>query len=124
MLPVEITHEAPRIAAYDETTSTEALQDDVDALNEATDVALASATQYQQSLRNYHSTRVCPRSFIVGDLVLRLKQDGHGKLESPWVEPYIVTEVIPGRAYRLQDKKTGKDESNPWNVEQLWRFYA
>jgi hypothetical protein len=60
----------------------------------------------------------------VGDLVLRLKQDGHGKLESPWVGPYIVTEVIPGGAYRLQDKKTGKDESNPWNAEQLRRFYA
>jgi hypothetical protein len=58
MLPVEITHEAPRIADYDETTSTEALQDDVDALDEARDVALARATQYQQSLRNYHSTRV------------------------------------------------------------------
>jgi hypothetical protein len=40
MLPVEITHEAPRIAAYDETTSTEALQDDIDALDEARDVAL------------------------------------------------------------------------------------
>jgi transposase InsO family protein len=48
VLPVEITHEAPRIAAYDETTSTEALQDDVDALDEARDVALARATQYQQ----------------------------------------------------------------------------
>jgi hypothetical protein len=59
---------------------------------------------------------------VVGDLVLRLKQDGHGKLESPWVGPYIVTEVIPGGAYRLQDKKTGKDESNPWNAEQLWGF--
>jgi hypothetical protein len=56
---------------------------------------------------------------VVGDLVLRLKQDGHGKLESPWVGPYIVTEEIPGGAYRLQDKKTGKDESNPWNAEQL-----
>jgi hypothetical protein len=44
MLPVEITHEAPRIMAYDETTSTEALQDDVDALDEARDVALARAT--------------------------------------------------------------------------------
>jgi transposase InsO family protein len=44
VLPVEITHEAPRIAAYDETTSTEALQDDVDALDEARDVALARAT--------------------------------------------------------------------------------
>jgi hypothetical protein len=124
VLPVEITHEAPRIAAYDEMISTEALQDDVDALDEARDIALARATQYQQSLRNYHSSRVRPRSFVVGDLVLRLKRDGHDKLESPWVGPYIVTEVIPGGAYRLQDKKTGKDESNLWNAEQLWRFYA
>jgi transposase InsO family protein len=44
VLLVKITHEAPRITAYDETTSTEALQDDVDALNEARDVALARAT--------------------------------------------------------------------------------
>jgi hypothetical protein len=46
VLSVEITHEAPRIAAYDETTSIEALQDDVDALDEARDIALARATQY------------------------------------------------------------------------------
>jgi transposase InsO family protein len=70
VLPVEITHDAPRIAAYDETTSIEALQNDADALDEARDVALARATQYQQSLRNYHSTQVRPCSFIVGDLVL------------------------------------------------------
>jgi hypothetical protein len=70
MLLVEITHEAPRIAAYDKTTSIEALQNNVDTLDEARDVALARATQYQQSLQNYHSTRVCPRSLIVGDLVL------------------------------------------------------
>jgi hypothetical protein len=50
VLPVKITHEAPRIVAYKETTSNEALQDDIDALNEARDVALARATQYQQSL--------------------------------------------------------------------------
>jgi transposase InsO family protein len=50
VLLVKITHEAPRIMAYDETTSNEALQDDIDALNEARDIALARATQYQQSL--------------------------------------------------------------------------
>jgi hypothetical protein len=61
---------------------------------------------------------------MVGDLVLRLKQDGHGKLESPCMGPYIITEVIPGGAYQLQEKKMGKDESNPWNAEQLRRFYA
>jgi hypothetical protein len=83
VLPVEITHEAPRIMAYDETTSTEAVQEDVNALDKARDVALARAMQYQQNLQNYHSSRVCPRSFMVGDLVLQLKQDDHGKLESP-----------------------------------------
>ncbi|KAK1660518.1 hypothetical protein QYE76_048677, partial [Lolium multiflorum] len=51
-------------------------------------------------------------------------QDSHEKFESPWIGPYIVTEVIPGGAYRLKDKKTGKDEPNPWNVAQLRRFYA
>jgi hypothetical protein len=47
---VKITHEAPRIVTYDETASNVALQDDVDALDKARDVALSRATQYQQSL--------------------------------------------------------------------------
>jgi hypothetical protein len=72
VLPVKITLEAPRIAAYDKMTSTEALQDDIDALDEARDIAPARATQLQQSLWNYHSSRVHPRYFVVGDLVLRL----------------------------------------------------
>jgi hypothetical protein len=55
---------------YDESSSNEALQDDVDALDESRDIALAKATQYQQNLRNYHSTHICPRSFKVGDIVL------------------------------------------------------
>jgi transposase InsO family protein len=70
VLPVDITHEAPRIATYDESSSNEALQNNVNALDEARDVALARATQYQQNLRNYHSTRAHLRSFKVGDLVL------------------------------------------------------
>jgi transposase InsO family protein len=70
VLPVKVIHEAPRVPAYDETTSIEALQDDIDALDEARDKAFARATQYQQSLQNYHSSQVRPRSFVVGDLVL------------------------------------------------------
>jgi signal recognition particle subunit SEC65 len=45
VLPFKITDEAPRIATYDESTSNEALRDDVDALDEARDVALARSTQ-------------------------------------------------------------------------------
>jgi hypothetical protein len=47
VLLVEITHEDPRIATYDESTSNEALQDDVNTLDEARDVMLARSTHYQ-----------------------------------------------------------------------------
>jgi hypothetical protein len=53
VLPVEITHEAPRICAYDEITSTEALQDDIDALDEAKDVILSRTTKYHQNLNGF-----------------------------------------------------------------------
>jgi hypothetical protein len=124
VLSKEIEHNSPRVAEYDKEISQKALQDDVDAVDEARDVVLSRVGAYQQNLKNYHSRRLRPRSFEVGDLVLRLKQDSHEKLESPWVGPYIVTEVIPGGAYRLKDKKTGKDEGNPWNIAQLQRFCA
>jgi hypothetical protein len=70
VLLVEITHEAPRISSYEEITSTEALQNDVDALDEAEDVVLSRTMQYQENLQNYHNRRVCPRSFEKEDLVL------------------------------------------------------
>ena len=56
--------------------------------------------------------------------MLRLKQKGHRKLESPWEGPYVVTEVIPGGAYRLKDIESGVLHSNPWNAAQLRRFYT
>ncbi|KAK1631189.1 hypothetical protein QYE76_005504 [Lolium multiflorum] len=119
VLPIEIEHDSPRVTEYDEETSRKALEDDVDALDEARDEVLSRVAKYQQDLKNYHSRRLRPRSFQVGDLVLRLNQKSHEKLESPWLGPYIVTEVIEGGAYRIKDKKTGNVEPNPWNVAQL-----
>ena len=123
VLPSDVRYNAPRVAAYTEVDSVAALEDDVDVLDEACDIALARSAVYQQSLRNYHSRRVRHRSFSEGDLVLRLKKTSHHKLEPPWEGPYIIAEAIPGGAYRLKDPKTGVVYSNPWNVAQLWRFY-
>jgi hypothetical protein len=44
MLLAEITYESPRVAGYDEDASTTALQDDIDALDEARDIALSRST--------------------------------------------------------------------------------
>ena len=93
-------------------------------LDVARDTALARTAVYQQDLCNYHSRRLRTRSFMVGDLVLRLKQKKVHKLASPWEVPFIITEVIDGGAYRLKDAKTGEPSTNPWNVAHLRRFYA
>jgi hypothetical protein len=63
------------------------------------------------------------RSFSEEDLVLRLKQKSHHKMESLWEGPYIIHEVFLGRAYCLKDQEMGAVYSNPWNVAQLHRFF-
>jgi hypothetical protein len=113
VLPSEVLFNAPRVTAYVETDLTAVLQDDIDVLDEAHDIALAYSAVYQQSLRNYHSRRVRSRSFSKGDLVLRIKQKSHHKLNSPWEGPYIIHEVIPGSAYRLKDMTMGGVYSYP-----------
>jgi hypothetical protein len=111
------------VVAYVKEDAEKALADAQDLLDEARDVALAHSAVYQQSLRNYHSRRVRGGSFESGNLVLRLKQTSMSKLEPPWEGPYLVHEVIPGGAYRLRNPKTGVDIENPWNAQQLRRFY-
>jgi hypothetical protein len=75
VLPIKIEHNSPKVAEYDEEISRKALEDDVDALDEARYEVLSRVTTYQQNLKSYHSRRLRPRSFQVGDLVLRLTQD-------------------------------------------------
>ena len=124
VMPSDLRFDAPRVVLYNESDADEALEDDKDALDEARDIALSRTTTYQQSLRNYHGRRLRARSFVAGDLVLRLKQKKVHKLASPWEGPYIVTEALDNGAYRLKNPKTGEACHNPWNAAQLRRFYA
>ena len=72
VLPSDIHHDSPRVAAYVEADNEQALQDALDLLDEKRDLAAAI---YQQDPRCYHSRRVKSRTFQEGDLVLRLIQD-------------------------------------------------
>ena len=83
VLPAEIRCSSHGVNAYTEAGSNTALEDDIDAPDEARDIALARSVGYQRSLRNYHSRRVRDRSFVVGDLVLGLKQKKSHKLSPP-----------------------------------------
>ncbi|XP_025795167.1 uncharacterized protein LOC112875507 [Panicum hallii] len=85
VLPIDLDYGVPRVEAYNEQGVETSLEDAMDQLDEAHDVALLLSTKYQQVLRWYHGCRVRGRAFNVGELVLRLVQsnkDRH-KLSPP-----------------------------------------
>ncbi|KAK1610757.1 hypothetical protein QYE76_034430 [Lolium multiflorum] len=119
VLPIEIEHDSPRVTEYDEETSRKAREDDMDALDEARDEVLSRVTKYQQDLKN-HSRRLRPRSFQVGDLVLRLNQQSTEKLESPWLGPET-REVIDEERTGSRTRRQGFPRKPPgtWRTVSL-----
>src|SRR3954462_1663656 len=71
VLPSDIRHDSPRVAAYVEADNKKAHQEELDLLDEERDIAVARSAIYQQDLHHYHSRRVQTRTFQEGDLVLR-----------------------------------------------------
>jgi regulator of sirC expression with transglutaminase-like and TPR domain len=57
VLPTEINYDSPRVRAYTEEGNQAALEDAIDQLNEARDVALLRCAEYQQALRRYKAQR-------------------------------------------------------------------
>ena len=133
VLPSDIRHDSPRVAAYVEVDNEQARQDALDLLDEQRDVAAAQSAIYQQDLRRYHSRRVKSRVFQEGDLVLRLIQDqtdAH-KLSPPWEGPFVVSKNLHNGSYYLIDVREHKDSRKseeetrrPWNIAQLRPYYT
>ena len=89
VLPSDIRHDSPRVAAYVEADNEKTCQEALDLLDEERDIAAARSVIYQQDPRRYHSRRVRTRTFQEGDLVLRLIQDQTDthKLSPRWKDP-------------------------------------
>src|SRR3954468_4266747 len=133
VLPSDIRHDSPRVAAYVEADNEKARQDALDALDQARELAPATSAIYQKNLRRYHSRRIKTRTCQEGDLVLRLiqKKDGMHKLSSPWEGPFVVSKNLYNGSYYLVDirekEKTHtcmEETLRPWNIAQLRPYYT
>lgn len=133
VLPSDIRHDSPRVAAYVEAANETARQDALDALDEERDLAAARSAIYQQDLHRYHSRRVKTRTFQEGDLVLRLIQDQTDmhKLSPPWEGPFVVSKNLNNGSYYLIDvresnkSRTSAEETRrPWNIAHLRPYYT
>ena len=111
VLPSDIRHDSPRVAAYVEAGNETTRQDAIDLLDEERDLVAAHSVVYQQDLRRHHSRRVKTRAFQEGDLVLRLIQDQTDmhKLSPPWEGPFVVRKNLNNGSYYLIDVRDHKD---------------
>ena len=111
VLPSDIYHDSPRVAAYVETDNEKARQDALDLLDKERDIEAARSAIYQQDLRRYHSRRVKTRDFQEGDLVVRLIRDQTDmhKLSPPWEGPFVVSKKLNNGSCYVIDIRQHKD---------------
>ena len=80
-LPCGIIHDSPRVCMYEEKEAELDRQDNLDALEEERDVAKARSAFYQQQARRYQSIEIRPKTYNIGELVLRLPEKKKDKLK-------------------------------------------
>ena len=124
---VEIGLKSPRIELASAERNEEALRLNLDLLDEKGEQVLKRIEDYQRKTARYYDQKVIPRSYKLGDLVLKKlmparKNPTHGKLGPNWEGPYIVSCIVRPGNYELQTEE-GKVLSHSWNAEHLKRFY-
>ncbi|GKV11390.1 hypothetical protein SLEP1_g22653 [Rubroshorea leprosula] len=127
VIPIEIGVPSFWATHFDEGRNGQLLRENLDLLAEVIEEARLRTLVYKQKLANFYNKRVRPRTFKVGDLVLRKAgltgfETRFGKLAPNWEGPYIVAEVPHPGAYILQDAE-GKRFPRVWNINNLKKFY-
>ncbi|XP_077221683.1 uncharacterized protein LOC143855445 [Tasmannia lanceolata] len=82
---------------------------------------------YQRRVEKAFNKEVRVRDLKKGDLVLKSflapVYNPRGKFKPKWSGPYIVDEVLPGKAVGLLDEN-GEKLTEPTNLDQLKKYYA
>nr|GEW87858.1 reverse transcriptase domain-containing protein [Tanacetum cinerariifolium] len=127
VIPVEIKMPTMRTAKVDMIKNNEALEVNLDLLEEKREQAAIQEAKSKAKMEKYYNARVHSISFYLGDLVYRSNEasraeDG-GKLGPKWEGPYEITEALGKGAYKLRDRN-GNTLPRTWNVCNLKKCYV
>ncbi|GJV44876.1 reverse transcriptase domain-containing protein [Tanacetum coccineum] len=127
VIPVEIGMPTMRTAEVDMIKNDEALEINLDVLEEKREYAAIQEANSKAMMEKYYNTRIRRTSFRLGDLVCwnneaSRAKDG-GKLGPKWEGPYEVTEALDKGAYKLRDRN-GNTLPRTWNVCNLKKCYV
>jgi len=105
MIPVEIGEPSLRRELYDPTHNHQNMALHLDLLPELREKAqIRNLAAKQRAARKYNAN-LCPRSFVIGDLVWRMASSARkkdDKFSANWDGPYRICEDAGGGAYRLE----------------------
>jgi hypothetical protein len=119
MVPEEVKLQSVRTQGPPDS---EDMRTTIDTAEEAKAQALQNIEKYQDETRKWKSKKVRRTSIATGDMVLRKKTRGVGKLQDKWDGPFVVTETRPG-AYRLQ-ALDGEEDPYSWNQDMLRKYWV
>ncbi|XP_034202236.1 uncharacterized protein LOC117617090 [Prunus dulcis] len=127
VVPVEIGEPSYRTETFAPKQNEEAMSLSLDLLEEHRAQANLRNEAYKQRVSRYYDSRVRPRSFRIGDWVMRkvslaTKDTTEGTLGPSWEGPYEIIGILRSGTYRLRGSN-GKALGHPWNVEHLKYYY-
>ncbi|GJZ53818.1 reverse transcriptase domain-containing protein [Tanacetum coccineum] len=126
VIPIEIGMPTPRTAEVNMVQNDEALEINLDLLEERREHA-AIREASKEKMEKYYNSKVRNTSFKPGELVYCSNDASHaeevGKLGPKWEGPYEVTEVLGKGTYKLRDRD-GKQLPRTWNVRNLKKCYV
>nr|GEV83161.1 reverse transcriptase domain-containing protein [Tanacetum cinerariifolium] len=115
-----------RTAKVDLIQNNEALEINLDLLEEIREQAAICEAKRKEKMEKYYNSKVRNTSFKPGDLIYRNNDESRaedtGKLSPEWKGPYEVTEVLGKVAYKLRDLD-GKQLPRTWNISNLKKCY-
>nr|KYP57086.1 Retrovirus-related Pol polyprotein from transposon 17.6 [Cajanus cajan] len=104
MIPIKITEPSVRSICFTEEESEQGRRVDLDLITETRERAWVNQAAAQRRAAFKYNTKVVPRDFVVGDLILKRAQltQMRNKLSPKWVGPYKIDDVVGKGAYRLR----------------------
>ncbi|GJS01657.1 reverse transcriptase domain-containing protein [Tanacetum coccineum] len=127
VIPVEIGMPTPRTVEIDPTQNNEALEINLDLLEERREEAAIREAKIKAKIERYYNSKVRSTSFKSGDLVYRnndaSRAEDTRKLGPKWEGPYEFTEALGNGTYKLRDR----DENQlmrTWNISNLKKCYV
>ncbi|GJV59947.1 reverse transcriptase domain-containing protein [Tanacetum coccineum] len=119
VIPIEIGMPTMRTAEVDMVQNDEALEINLDLLEERREQAAIREAKSKAKMEKYYNSKIRNTSFKPGDLVYMSNEASHakesGKLSPKWEGPCEVTKALGNGVYKLKDCN-GKLLPRTWNV--------